>query len=233
MARPRPPLVYLPGIDGTGRLLHRQPGLDAAYDVHRIGYPQYQPATYDELAGLGIRVLERTGPGVLLAESFGGAVALTLALARPDLVTRLVLVNTFAYFPRRFSIDLSALAGLFFPPRPTFAVTRHIRGWLFFSSDIGRAERDEWWRLTADVPMSGYGWRLQLIRKLDLRPRLGEVRAPAVVIAAPDDAVVPAAAGRVLARGLPHARLVEVRVGHAGMIHPGLDVAKVLAGVGG
>ena len=38
---------------------------------------------------------------VILAESFGGAVALTLALARPDLVGRLVLVNTFAHFPAR------------------------------------------------------------------------------------------------------------------------------------
>lgn len=229
MPTPGGPLVYLPGLDGTGRLLHRQPDLHAAYAVHPVAYPHAGPQSYADLAGLGIRVLERTGPGVVLAESFGGAVALTLALARPDLVTRLVLVNTFAHYPRRFSIRLAALAGRLLPRAPSHPVSRRPRGWFFFDPAIPVPLRDEWWDRTADVPMSAYGWRLGLIAGLDLRDRLKGVRTPAVVIVAPNDRVVPAAAGRVLARGLPNVRLIERRVGHAGMIHPGLNVARVLA----
>src|SRR5689334_23075669 len=94
LPRPGGPLLYLPGLDGTGRLLHRQPGLHAGYAVHCLSYPQDRPQTYTQLADAVIARLEETGPAVVLAESFGGAVALTAALARPELVRRLVLVNT-------------------------------------------------------------------------------------------------------------------------------------------
>src|SRR5579862_1201839 len=104
----RPRLVYLPGIDGTGRLLFRQRRLLEEYDVRCVSYPQDRPCTYSELAELGAEQLRPDG-GIVLAESFGGGVALTLALARPDLVRRMVLVNTFAWFPRRPLIQLLAL----------------------------------------------------------------------------------------------------------------------------
>src|ERR1700677_2877050 len=98
----RQALIFLPGLDGTGRLLHRQPRLLDEFDVQCIAYPQHRPTTYQELAEMGVKALEGSRgrlPGVILAESFGGAVALTLALSRPDLVDRLVLVNTFAHYP--------------------------------------------------------------------------------------------------------------------------------------
>src|SRR5262245_40042305 len=130
------PLLYLPGLDGTGRLLHRQPVLHEHYAVRCFGYPQNAPVTYDELAAPVIRALEEDGPGTLLAESFGGAVALTAALARPELVRRLVLVNTFAYFPRRPLIRLLAWLGRWLPDKPSHPVTRPVRGIFFFSADI-------------------------------------------------------------------------------------------------
>jgi pimeloyl-ACP methyl ester carboxylesterase len=224
-------LLYLPGLDGTGRLLHRQPRLHDSYQVHCAAYPQDRPSTYDELADVGVRLLE-AGPGrlpaVVLAESLGGGVALTLALRRPDLVERLVLVNTFAYFPRRLLLHAFALLGRVLPTRPSPPRTRALRGLFFFSGDIPRPERDAWWERTADVPMSAFGHRFRMITGLDLRPRLSEIEVPALVLAAPDDRVVPSRAGRDLARRLPHGRLLTPRVGHAALIHPRVDVAALL-----
>ena len=51
-------LLYLPGLDGTARLLHRQPDLHARYEVVCQPYPQDRPQTYDGLADLGITALE-------------------------------------------------------------------------------------------------------------------------------------------------------------------------------
>src|SRR5262245_34743455 len=158
----KPSLVYAPGIDGTGRLLFRQARLHEAYDVRSIAYPQECSHTYADLAALIVRELELAGGGVLLAESFGGAVALYAALARPDLVRRLVLVNTFAYYPRRAYIDLLAVAGPFLPALPSHPLTRPMRGALFFSPDIAMEDRRRWWDLTADVPMSAFGRRFAL-----------------------------------------------------------------------
>jgi pimeloyl-ACP methyl ester carboxylesterase len=211
-------------------LLHRQEGLHKSYRVECVAYAQDRPAIYEQLAALGIERLERAGrPGVVLAESFGGAVALTLALARPELVERLVLVNTFAWFPARWRIGLAAWAGRLFPPKPSHPATRGVRGRFFFAADIPLAERAEWWERTADVPLSAYGHRLGLIAGLDLRPRLKEVRVPAVVLVAPNDRVVPPRAGLDLARRLPNARLVRLPAGHAALIHPLVDVARLLA----
>ena len=108
---PKLPVVYLPGIDGTGRLLYRQERLLADFDVKCLSYPQDDKHTYSDLVALGVEALEATGPGVVVAESFGGAVALLVALQRPDLVRRLVLVNTFARYPRRLFIDVAGLVG--------------------------------------------------------------------------------------------------------------------------
>lgn len=223
------PLVYLPGLDGTGRLLHRQEGLHRRYRVECVAYPQDRPTTYEELAALGAARLEQAGgPGVVLAESFGGAVALTLALRRPELVQRLVLVNTFAWYPGRWRIGLAAWAGQFFPAKPSHPATRAIRGPLFFAPDVPQAERDQWWERTVDVPMGGYGYRLRMLAGVDLRSRLADVRIPALVVVAPNDRVVPPTAGLYLARHLPRARLLCLPAGHAALIHPLIDVARLL-----
>ncbi len=229
LVAPRCPLVYLPGLDGTGRLLHRQPALHQQYEVHCASYPQDHPSTYAQLAGLAIRHLEKAGPGVLLAESFGGAVALTAALARPELVRRMVLVNTFAYYPRQPVIRLAAWLGRWLPHRPSHPMTRGLRGVFFFPPDVSAPERAEWWDRTADVPMSAFGHRFPMIAALDLRERLPSIDVPTLVLAARNDRVVPPTAGKDLARRLPRARLIQPPVGHAALIHPLIDVARLLA----
>jgi len=225
---PRCPVVYLPGVDGTGRLLFRQTGLHDRYTLRCASYPQDDRHTYADLAAAAVRLLEETGPGVVLAESFGGAVGLLVALQRPDLVRRLVLVNTFAHYPRRFIIDVLGFVGPWLPNTPTHPATRPVRGVLFFSPKIPKPEQDEWWDRTADVPMRVYGHRFRLLAGIDLRPRLHEIEIPALVFAAQNDWVVPATAGRLLAKRLPRAKLLAVPVGHAAMIDPRVDVSAWL-----
>jgi pimeloyl-ACP methyl ester carboxylesterase len=228
----RQALVYLPGLDGTGRLLHRQPRLHNEYEVTCVAYPQEPSATYEQLADLGGAALEASRgrlPGIVLAESFGGAVALTLALRRPELLERLVLVNTFAYFPRRLIIDLLAALGPWMPDRPSNPMTRGLRGLVFFGPDIPPPEREEWWRRTEDVPMSAFGWRLPMVAALDMRPRLASIEIPSLVFVAPNDLVVPPSAGHDLARRLPRARMLQMRTGHTALIHPRVDIARWLA----
>jgi pimeloyl-ACP methyl ester carboxylesterase len=210
-------------------LLHRQSGLADCHDVNCVSYPQDEAHSYDQLAAAAIQRLGQHGPGVLLAESFGGAVALTVALTAPALVRRMVLVNTFAYFPRRPLIRLAALVGRGFPHRPSPSSARGLRGLFFFGPDIPPGLRTEWWERTADVPLSAYGHRLGMVAALDLRARLSEIAIPTLVIVAPNDRVVPPSAGRALARRLPRARLLEVRAGHAAMIHPDVNIGRLLA----
>jgi pimeloyl-ACP methyl ester carboxylesterase len=112
--------------------------------------------------------------------------------------------------------------------RRSHPATRPLRGFFFFGPGIPKEHRDAWWEKTADVPMRAYGHRCRLLRDVDLLPRLSEVRSPAVVFTSPNDWVVPAPAGRLLAKRLPRAKLVAVPAGHAAMIDPRVDVAAWL-----
>jgi pimeloyl-ACP methyl ester carboxylesterase len=225
---PRCPVMYLPGVDGTGRLLYRQPAVQERYTLRCASYPQDDRHTYADLVAIGIEHLEETGPGVVLAESFGGAVALMLALERPDLVRRLVLINTFAYYPRRLYIDFLGFIGQWLPNRPTHPATRSLRGHFFFNPGIPKSVQDEWWEQTADVPMLAYGHRFRLLAGVDLRPRLGEIDIPTLVFAASNDWIVPAPAGRFLAKRLPRAKLLAAPVGHAALIDERVNVVDWL-----
>jgi pimeloyl-ACP methyl ester carboxylesterase len=227
----RLPLLYVPGLDGTGRLLYRQRQLFDDFDVHCVSFPEDRRLNYTDLADIGTGALEQNAKGeraVVLAESFGGAVALTMALRRPELIERLVLVNTFAYYSRRLHLYIANLAGGFFPPRRAHPMTRFFRSVFFFGPGVPPFDRNEWWERTAEVPMRAYALRMHMIRDLDLRPRLGEIDIPALVLAAPNDRVVPPAAGRCLARLLPRASLVEMAVGHAALAHPDVNIAQFL-----
>jgi pimeloyl-ACP methyl ester carboxylesterase len=58
-------------------------------------------------------------------------------------------------------------------------------------------------------------WNQRVARHLDYRGRLGEVRAPTLVLAGRHDPQMPPACGEELARGIPGARLVVFeRSGH-------------------
>jgi len=57
---PNMPVVYLPGIDGTGKLLYRQERLNAEFSVRCVSYPQDDTHAYADLVHLGICALEET-----------------------------------------------------------------------------------------------------------------------------------------------------------------------------
>ena len=226
-----PRLLYLPGLDGTGRLFHRQTDLGKSYRVLCQSYAHDKKTTYEALAEEAVSRLRDDGadrPAVVVAESFGGAVALTLALLHPEWVERLVLVNTFAWYPRRFLIRAAALLGGLSRSKPSPAFTRPFRGRFFFAPDVSREEQNAWWERTADVPVRAFWRRACMIARLDLRPRLGEIQVPALVLVAADDKIVPPKAGRELAERLPHAELIERRVGHAALVHPSVNLADLL-----
>jgi hypothetical protein len=166
--------------------------------------------------------LEETGPGVLLSESFGGAVALMVALARPGLV------STFARYPGRLCIAVADLVGSWLPRSPSHTLTRPIREYFFLGSGALDEEKRTWWKYTAVVPMRVSGHCSRHLCDLDLLPCLHQV-TPTVVFAAPNDRVVSATAGRLLAKRFPWGKLIRASAtGQAALVYPRVNVAEWL-----
>jgi len=213
------PLVYVPGIDGSGEmLLGLAARLARRFRLTRLSYAGDAAGDYATLAASVAGCIESAGAGraLVLAESFGVAVSLQTALDHPGRVAGLALVNGFARFHDRVGLAIT---------RGAFALAP--QAWIheararFAQRGLFAPRRDEE-ALRALLALRG-GWfdtryraRLVLIRRLDLRPRLPEVRCPVAIYAATHDRVVASiTAGREMQAGLRDCELTVIQdAGH-------------------
>jgi pimeloyl-ACP methyl ester carboxylesterase len=180
------------------------------------------------------RVIEQAAPSekraIVLGESFGGAVALTMALRYPKHVSGLVVLNSFPYFAPQFRLRL-AIAGVSLMPWGAMSLVRYATSFYMHSRHTHRAELNKFLELTARTTQTGYRNRLRLLRTYDVRDRLCEIQCPTLFLAAEKDHLVPSVAqARLMAERISAA---TVRVlsghGHICLIAPDIDISRILA----
>lgn len=226
------PLVLVPGLDGTGLLFYRQvPLLERRYAVTTHRLRDTAVAMEELIDELHARV-EATAPGApvtLVGESFGGALALSYALAHPDRVTRLVILNSFPYFaPQgRLWLGYHLLRGT---PWGVMRIVRQLTAWRMHSPHTGREELRRFHELMRATTRTGYLSRLRMLRQYDIRSRLGDLQAPVLYLASDSDHLVPAVEqARLMAAQTPRATLrVLEGHGHICLIAPDLDLCTIL-----
>lgn len=228
----RDPLVLVPGLDGTGLLFYRQvPLLARRFEVatHRL---RDSAVHIGELvAELDARVAD-TGQGrpvTLVGESFGGALSLTYALAHPERVSRLVIVNSFPYFSPQARLRLGYHL-LRATPWGVMALVRQLTAWRMHSPHTGRDELRRFHQLMRATTREGYLSRLRMLREYDVRPWLPELRSPVLFLASDRDHLVPAVEqARFMAGLVPNStmRVLEGH-GHICLIAPDLDLCTII-----
>lgn len=228
-----PLLVYIAGLDGTGKLLFKQlPDLSRQYRV--VTYRSREDAhfTYDDLTGDVARIIRSFGEkrAVILGESFGGTVALSFALRYPEMVERLIIVNSFPRFRRRLKIRTAAWLARVLPFRFILPARLAASSLGLYMDGVTREDRRRFFDAIRTVKREGYARRLQLIAEFDAEDRLSEIQAPTLFIAGERDLLIPSAnEARSMARRMPDA---EVRVikgaGHACLLGERVNLAQIL-----
>ena len=227
------PVILVPGMDGTGLLFYRQvPLLARSYRV--ITYAlRDTAATMDVLVSDLARIIDTVAPterrAIIVGESFGGALALSFALARPEQVSRLVILNSFPYFAPQRRLRLAAV-GLGALPWGAMGLVRRLTAFRLHSPHTHRQEIDRFMELTARASRGGYINRLKLLMQYDVRHRLHELRAPTLFLAADRDHLVPSVAqARYMAARVPGSMLrVLEGHGHICLIAPDIDLEALL-----
>jgi pimeloyl-ACP methyl ester carboxylesterase len=227
------PLVLVSGMDGTGKLFYRQvPLLARSYRVATYSLRNSATTMEELVADLG-RVVEtvaaQAGRATIVGESFGGALALSFALAQPTRVERLVVLNSFAHFTPQIRLHLARFA-LRAMPWGAMALVRRLTASRLHSRHTHRAEIRRFLELTASASRDGYCNRLQALTHYDVRPRLHDIRVPTLFLASELDHLVPSVAqAQYMAARVPGA---TVRVldghGHICLIAPDIDLARIL-----
>ena len=236
-----PPLVLVPGLaggveilGGLARLLAKQfrviayqlRGEDDCFALRRS-------FNLDDLADdlvefLDWRCLENPA---LLGVSFGGVVALQLAMRYPHRISALALQGVGAGLERGLLQRVASIVLSRYPLPPDNAFVNQ-----FFSLLFGRRQErgpllDFVTRQCWQTDQGVMAHRFQMVERLDVRSRLSRVHVPTLAIAGDRDLFVSERSLRDLTSGIRNARPVRIKsAGHLAMITHAARVAEEVCG---
>lgn len=226
-------LVLIPGIDGTGKLFYRQlPSLERDFAVTTTRLRDSAETMDDLVADLHqevTRVAGQTGRVTLLGESFGGALALSYAVAHPERIDRLVILNSFAHFesPARLWLGYQLLRAT---PWGVMRYVRRLNARRMHSPQTDHDEIRRFHDLMRSTTRAGYLSRLRILRDYDIRRHLPSIAVPVLYLASDRDTLVPSVEqARLMSELTPSGtlRILEGH-GHSCLIAPDMDLSAIL-----
>jgi pimeloyl-ACP methyl ester carboxylesterase len=219
-------LLHGLGADGTSWTLQIPALSQAGFRPVAPDTPGFGGSPYDghgwnirrmatQMAGL----LEELGVGTahVVGLSMGGVIAQQLALDFPQLTNKLVLVSTFsvlrpedfsgwAYFMRRAAVILTL--GL--------NAQAHVVAQRIFPSPQDEPLREMYLSIVARADPHAYRKAMLALGLFDSRKRLGQIKAPTLVISGARDTTVSPDRQKLLMEGIPCARQIIIPdAGHA------------------
>lgn len=233
-----PLFVYLPGMDGTGQLLRSQTaGLETGFDVRCLAIPRQDLTSWDVLTNNVLDLihteLEKSSQRVvyLCGESFGGCLAMKVAIQAPKLFKRLILINPASAFKLRPWLDcLSQLVELV--PESLYDVGA--LGLLPFLASLQRISRNirhELLKTMRYVPAETVVWRLSLLREFDVKEeQLRSLTQLTLLIAGGSDRLLPSVNEITrLANIIPNSQAVILpHSGHACLLEEDVNLYEIL-----
>jgi len=227
----RPPVILIHGAGGSHQhWLYQVRDLPraASYALDLPGHGRSPGAGRDSIGAYGdwlLAFMDEAGlaRAVLVGHSMGGAIALDLALRWPERVAGLGLVATGA----RLRVAPAILDGIRQNPGET---VRLITDWAFgpdVPEEMARLGRRQMGQVDPGVLYGDFA----ACDAFDVRQRLGEIRAPALVLCGTQDRMTPVKYATFLRDGLPGAGLHLVEgAGHMLMIERPQAVTRALIG---
>lgn len=206
---PRPLLVLLPGMDGTGLMFGPLVAALEGFETRVVRYPT-ELTSYPDCVAFARAALPRDRPFLLLGESFSGPVAIALAAEQPAGLVGLVLCVTFARNPRPGLAWLGPLLRALPPARLPLPLLRR----LLLGPHPSAALLSLATTMLPQVPPLTLKQRLLAVVAVDHTPLLAQVRVPVLALCASRDRLVPRAATAWIRAHLPALDIATLRGPH-------------------
>jgi 3-oxoadipate enol-lactonase len=215
------PVLVLGNSLGTSRAVWdpQIPALAGRFRLLRYELPGHGgspaaagPYTIPQLGAGVLRLLDRHGieHAGYVGISLGGMLGMWLAASSPGRIDALGLVCTSAYLPPASGwlarAEQVRAAGM------SSVVEQLLGRW--FTRAFAAREPEVTAAFGADLERTdaaGYAACCEALARMDLRPMLGSITAPTLVISAAEDPATPPAHGALIARAIPGARLRVIR----------------------
>ena len=233
-----PLFVFLPGMDGTGQLLRAQTaGLEAGFDVRCLAIPPDDLTSWEVLVERVVVLIQEElaqsaqRPVYLCGESFGGCLAMKVALKSPQLFDRIILVNPASSFNRRPWISWGSQITRWLP-EPLYQASSVVLMPLLAHIDrIATKDRQAFFEAVQSVPQKTSIWRLSLLHDFHIPDDdLHRLTQPILLIASAADRLLPSLSeAQYLAQQFPNARLVQLACsGHACLLEANVNLYKIM-----
>lgn len=233
-----PLFVFLPGMDGTGQLLRSQTrGLETAFDVRCLAIPPDDLTNWEDLAAKVVNLIEeeinkRASRSVYLCgESFGGCLALKVALFAPHLFDRIILVNPATSFNQRPWLCWGAQLNRLVPENLYGVSALALLPFLSNLARIAPSDRRALLKAMQSVPAKTANWRISLVSEFDLNETpLRQLTQPVLVIAGAADRLLPSVLeAERLVNCLPNAEMVVLpHSGHACLLEIDVNLFEIM-----
>ncbi|NEP04471.1 MAG: alpha/beta hydrolase [Okeania sp. SIO2G4] len=233
-----PLLIFLPAMDGTGKLLRSQQSrLSNAFDIRCLSIPPNDLSSWDRLLEKTVELIEierqaiPERPVYLCGESFGGCLALKVAFTAPELFNKLILVNSASSFSQQPLVKYGSYLTQYLP---SYLYRLSVTGTLPFLAALGRIERAERQALLEamqSVSQQTSIWRLELMRSFQVdKNQLKKLKKPVLVIASAADRLLPSISqAKFLVKHLPEAKMVVLpNSGHACLLETDVDFYTII-----
>jgi len=151
----------------------------------------HSPFTIEEMADDVAALMERLslGPSLVVGHSLGGMVSFCLAAVRPDLVKRLIIINSFSRIPK---VRLKAVVKLVF--RTSIIYTFGLKAWgrvlaWELLPGVDQAHLRSWLIELSELSddRTAYMNAMKAAVKVDLRPLLPRIKCPVKLLSADRD----------------------------------------------
>ncbi|MEM1279429.1 MAG: alpha/beta hydrolase [Cyanobacteria bacterium P01_H01_bin.152] len=231
----KPLMVMLPGLDGTGKLFASQVrSLAQNFDVRCLAIPEDNRQDWPELAYTVIQLMtdaSRDRPVYLCGESFGGCLALQVALMAPSCLAHLVLINPASALSRyswmRWATQYTSL----------------IPNWLFQASGaislpllanferISHEKQELFIRTVRPISQACVAWRIDLLHCFQVQPeQLSQLPVATSLLASGSDRLLPSQQEvQLLQKSLPQAQIYLLPdSGHVCLLEDAVDLSQCL-----
>ncbi len=238
-AQPHLPLfLYLPGLDGAGRLLQVQLAqLQKSYDVRCLVLPVDDMAGWQALAQrvvTWVQQMQTAQPDraiTLCGESFGGCLAMQVVALAPTRFRRLVLVNPASSFSRYPWLALGSKLSRWLPEGiHQFAVVNFLPFLAAFER-IALPDRQALEQAVRSLPAHTSAWRIELLSQFQTPiAGLEQFAQPVLIMASGRDQLLPSLAEAYRLKSIfPQAQVVELpQSGHACLLETAVNLHDLL-----
>ncbi len=221
-------IILVPGLDGTALLFYRQiPLLAKQFNVVAFPLPNESDRSMRDLTDELRTLIDEVAPrgAILCGESFGGALSLSTALAHPDAVRGLVILNSFARVPQRAKLRVAPTA-LKMVPWAAMPLVRRFTEHRLHSPHALPEDLAEFHERSKQIGREGYIRRLEILWDYDVRDQLHRIEAPTLFLAGDLDQLIPSVEqAEFMSARVPNAEMQVLEgYGHICLINHDLDL---------